>query len=432
MKIKIYRDLPTFLCLLTLYWVMFSGFFTYTFGISESIFYVPDLFIILLVFIEIKKIKKVILSGSLKGPALCVAVILVAGFISYFVFGGSTARAIWAIRNWGRFFVYFAVCVCVLDRQKVDRVIGFFLKFVHVNFVFIIIQFLFLQSIYNQDELNGFLGRNTSSVNLIYCMIVSILAIAAFRTEKISKNKMIVIISEVAIISILSEMKANVLFVALLYILGAFVTGRFTVKQIIRNITTVIIACAAAIIAMKILVHFYPNFENILTLDGLWEQMAGEHGYGNHGYINRLTAISVIDKYFFNAKGLFPKLFGMGIGNVEYSKFSMFTSPFYHTFGTTFSYLGFSSAILYLEVGMIGLLFFCLFHVNIIITTYKEIKKNMNGDAFYYCIGYLTAIFSLILIVYNNLHRTDASILLAFFLAVPFVIRRTEVCLKEI
>lgn len=428
MKIKLYKDLPTFLCLMTLYWVMFSGFFTYTFGISESIYYVSDIFIILLIFIEIRKIKKAILYGPLKLPALCVAAILAVGLISAFVFGCSTARVIWAIRNWGRFFAYFAVCVCVLDRQRVDKVVDFFLKFIHINFAFIIIQFLFLHSFYSQDALNGFLGRNTSSVNLVYCMLVAILVVAAFRTKTISKNKMMIIMCEILIIAILAELKANILFVVLLYILGTFAIGRFTFKQIIRNIATVVIACGAAVVAMKALVHFYPDFERILTLDGLWEQMAGEYGYGNKGYINRLTSISVINKYFFDAKGMFAKLFGLGIGNVEYSKFPMFTSPFYNTYGETFRYLGFSSAVLYLEVGLLGLLLFCLFHMNLIVITYKKIKENTDCDAFYYCVGYLTAIFSFILIVYNNLHRTDASILLAFFLAVPFVIGRTKGC----
>lgn len=423
MKVKIYKDLSTFLCMLTLYWVMFSGFFTYTFGIPESIFYASDVFILLLLFIEIRKIKKVICSGSLKISALCVLAVLVVGFISAFVLGFSTVRIIWAIRNWGRFFVYFAICVCVLDRQKIDRVINFFLKFIHINFVFIIIQFLFLHSFYSQDALNGFLGRGTSSINLIYCMIVSILAISAFKTNNLSKNKMIIIMFELAIIAILAELKANILFIALLYILGTFVTRKFTVKQILKNISTVVLVCIVALIAMNVLVRFYPQFKDILTWDGLWEQMAGEHGYGNVGYINRLTAVSVINKYFFDTRGLFFKLFGMGIGNAEYSKFPMFTSPFYQFYGEIFGYLGFSSADLYLEVGMLGLVFFCLFHINLIIDTYKKIKDNIFGDTFYYCIGYLTAIFAFILIIYNNLHRTDVSIILAFFLAIPFAAR---------
>lgn len=430
MKIKIYKDLPTFLCLLTLYWVMFSGFFTYTFGIPESIYYVSDLFIILLMFIEIKKIKNVIL-GPLKVPALCVAAILVVGFISCVVFGGSTARVVWAIRNWGRFFAYFVICVCVLDRQKVDRVIDFFLEFIHINFVFIIIQFLFLHSFYTQDDLNGFLGRDTSVVNLIYSAIVSILAVAAFSSRRMSKEKTFLIVGEIIVISVLAELKANILLVALFYILGTAVMGKFTAKQILKNLGTIALAFAAVIAAMNMVVYFYPNFKDILTIDGLWELVAGEKGYGNSGYINRLTSISVINKYFFNSQGLFSKLFGLGIGNAEYSKFAQFTSPFYTMYGETFRYLGFSSAALYLEVGLLGVIFFSLFHLNIVIDTYRKVKKGAKCNTFYYCVGYLTAVFACILIIYNNIHRTDASIILAFFLAVPFAIGRTEVCLKE-
>ena len=57
MKLHIYKDYKKVLCLLVLYFTLFIGFFTYNFGVQQSILYVGDVLNVILIVLLLPRIK---------------------------------------------------------------------------------------------------------------------------------------------------------------------------------------------------------------------------------------------------------------------------------------------------------------------------------------------------------------------------------------
>lgn len=302
--------------------------------------------------------------------------------------------------------------------------------FIHINTIVVIFQYLFLGDFYSQDALNGLFGRNTSSIFVTVLLIVTVLAFSKYFSKKIKGSTLVLFLIEICICAVIAEIKAIFFFIIILLVAYIFSNAKLTKSKLIKYTTIVVIGFLAVYLFAYMLGKIYSEFAGFLSLSRLLKDANAEGGYGHQGYIDRLSGISVINKYFFNQMGLKYKLFGLGIGNAEYSSFSSFTSAFYNRFGREFFYLNFTSSALYMEVGIVGLVLYALIFILIILDCYKRIKyyikNNKSAMSFYEQVGFGIAMLALIFIIYNNLQRTDASFVLAYFLSIPFVAFKNE------
>lgn len=433
MKVRIYKNFSVNICLFLFYFTLFIGFITLNFRVPVSVYYFGDLLCVLLFAVSINKMANNLGSNSyIRAILIPVLGMMIVGFTSALFHDFHPQLIIWSMRNWGRFYIYFLVCVSVLNSKQVDDTLGFIDKVMHVNFWVIIAQFLL--GLYYGDELNGLFGRNTSGVNITMLLMWIVMACSQFLYKKCSLKNYMIRLIEINIIAIVSELRALFVFEILIMLVLYLLNRRMNVKTIFRFVSLFIIIIIGAAFAASILGKLYPEFSGFFTIENLMAAATTEGGYGHSGYIDRLNGISIINKYFFNDMGIQFKLFGMGMGNAEYSAVSFFQSEFNRVYGTTFRYLNFSMPSLYLEVGLVGLiLYICSFAIPFCQRA-KSIRKKIGkinvpeiaNGLINENIGLGALMIFLVYCVYNNLMRTDISFIAAFFVAVPFIRSKSD------
>lgn len=429
---RIYRNKnkKQLLCLITLYYVLFIGFFTYNFGIPVAAYYVLDFLLILLLLLCLPQLKRVTKNRDTRLFRHLLLTLVIIGTISAFVQGFHLGLWIWALRNWGRTIVFFFLCILCLNEKVIKRTTDFFVKLYDVNTVIILLQYFVLRSRYTVDSLNGLFGRDTSGVNATVSLLVLCIVLSGYFSKKQSIKRVIITLAEIAIVATLAELRAILVFTVLFIIVYVFINLRLTAKQLARYTLLIIVAIVGMTIAANYLVKLYPQFAGFFNLRRIIADASTEGGYGNHGYIDRLSAIPVINKYFFNSGGIFMKLFGMGIGNAEYSSFEFLQSAFYKQYGKTYSYLNFTSAIMYLEVGIFGLVLYVASYISLLanyVKRLRSLRRTKDKDhLFYENIGFGAALICIIFVIYNNLQRTDVGIVLTLFLTVPLITRKAD------
>ena len=428
MKITIAKDVKIHLCIGCLYYVLFIGFFTYNFRFPQSLLYVSDGILMVLFFLSIPKINYALRVSLIREtiiPAIGIAVISTA---SSCISNINILQIIWAYRNWGRLFIYFLVCYIALKKELLTSIIKFLKTTYHLNFLVIVLQYLSHSAMYTQDQLNGFFGRDTSAINTTVSLFILVVVLSDFFSKKASGLSILPYIIEITIIAILAELKAVMIFEILLILVFMLVNTTLDTITVLKQISFALVLIITVIIGSQALSSIYPDFKNFLNIQNIILSATTSDGYGHSGYIDRLNGIEVINKYFFDSMGWKYKLIGLGAGNAEYSAVPILQSDFYKAYGSKFLYLNFASSSLYLESGMLGLIGYALCFILPLISYTRRIMKQprqvnaKNTDMTYWLnVGLGSNLIALLFIIYNNLERTDASLIVAFFVAAPIV-----------
>lgn len=424
MNIYVSRDYKKTLCLFVFYFTLFVGFFTFNFEMPISILYVCDAVVLLLVIILSKKSIGTIQKKPMNILFIPITILMIVGSICAVFNGFSIGRWLWSIRNWGRLFVFCLIAFAVLKKKDCDRVCQFSLKLYHVNVVIVLFQFLFLKDRYGQDALNGLFGRETSSVHITMTLIVVAIATAQYAAKQIGLNKFMRTMIEVFIVAIVAELRAIPIIVVIIVTTAYFLTFKLTIKSICKaaffvGIIVLLVSCASYLLKI-----FYPDTALNYSLEGIIDAASTKGGYGYSGGIDRLTFMTVINESVFTE--FWKRIFGIGIGNAEYSAIVSLCSPFYYTYGNNLSYLNFSSAVLYIETGFVGLALYFTGFMAVLSYFFNLVRKMLKDKdrksiLFYGVFGCEVVVINIFYIIYNNLQRTDVSYLLGFYLAVAFI-----------
>lgn len=424
-KIAIPKSKVLMICLFVLLYVYFIGFFTYNLGVPETAYYLTDVLLVLCLLMCPNKALRTFKEKRLKLFSTLLMILILVGLASAMINGFKPILWLWSLRNWGRFFLYFFLCVALLNERWIDRMLSMTVNVFLINIVVIFLQYMLLGM--RGDALNGLVGRNTSGANIVLTMAAAIIVSAEYINKKCTIRKLVIVFAGVMVVSILAELKAIILFAVFIFGLMFLVNSNFTAKQVLKFLCLAILAIAAVFFGLRSLARVYPEFAKFMSMQGFINAVTTEGGYGNTGYIDRLTAVRVINKYLFS--NTTQHFIGIGMGNAEYSTAAILTSAFYNAYGATFRYLGFSVSMLYLEGGYIGFGLYISLFVVLIIQMFRKINKNKKNSlyrplCFYESIGFGMAILALIFIWYNNLARTDMSVLMAFYMAIPFALTR--------
>lgn len=424
MKIYVSRDYKKTLCMFIFYFTLFIGFFTFNFGVTSTILYICDALALFLMIISFRKITKAIMNKMVFLLFAPIFLLVLIGSLCAVFNGFNIGRWLWSIRNWGRLFAFFLIALVTLTKNDCDRICKFTINLYHVNVLVVLGQFLFFNNIYGRDSLNGVLGRDTSSVHLTLTLIVVAIATAQYISRHINWRKFFSIMLEVFIVAIIAELRVIPIIVIIMVALSYFSTFKITMRNVCRIAVfsgIIIVFVNSVIYMLKI---FYPETALEYSLSGIISAASTKGGYGYTGGIDRLIFITVINERVFSTWR--ERLFGIGIGNAEYSVLSSLCSPFYHTYGKKLGYLNFSSAMIYIETGLTGLCLYCASYISVILGYFNMLrvsirKKISSKDLFYMLFGGEIAIINVFYIIYNNLQRTDVAYLLGLYLAIAFV-----------
>lgn len=319
---------------------------------------------------------------------------------------------LWGARNNFRFFVFFFACISYIDSRTANEVLSFFDKLYVLNFFLVCIQFFVLNK--RMDYVGGLFGTEVGcngQLFLYLCIMVS-RAILGYIHGNTALRPCIVKCGMAVLCAAFAEMKF--FFIVLVFIIIMITLGtRFSMKKLL----IIAISGIGIYLGMQLLVVLFPQWEGVFNIESMFELATSEKGYTGRGDMNRLTTLPITWNLFLTS---WPqRLFGLGLGNCDTSAFSFLNTSFYETYGFL-RYNWFSSAFMFLETGIVGLGMYLTFFVLIYRFAYKR-EKNGKGNKEFCQLARITALLSLILIFYNASMRIEASYIIYFVLALPFI-----------
>ncbi len=397
----------------------FIKFFISDFHFPSILNYVTD-FVSILIFLGIminlkrNKNKRIKIESS-----VIIISLIIINIISLILNLYSPLLFFWGFRNVYRFFMFFISCVYILSKEDYIKILEILEKIFIINFFICIYEFVVKGVKF--DNLGGLFGNNTiggnGPLNVLMIIVTAYVLISFVNSIKTLKEVGIIILMNVLIAS-LAELKMYY-FELIILVLLIFLFVKKNIKFFIAILLGVILVSYA----LNIYTKLYPNNAGFLSVDFFMDYTANST-YGSSTDINRLTALTMINERFFDSAKEF--LFGIGLGNADTSQFAIFNSKFYNMHGQTFKYNWFMHAFVLIEMGWSGLILYFAFLISIAIICikYKKIYTNKEENLLLN-IGLIIAIFSCILMVYNQSLRVESMGYAIFlFLAIPYSIKR--------
>lgn len=387
----------------------------------SAITYITDLILIILVFqccykrTEYRVRKDVI-------PQYVIVILIVA----FMLFGAiinavSPLLVLWGMRNNLRFFIFFFVCVDLLDISDVHKFFDIFKKFFWINFAMCTVQYFVFGL--RADYLGGFFGTTQGCngyLNVFICILCSI-AISDFISSKIKVGKLILYLSAALYMALLAELKV---FYVELIIMAVFAV--ILSKPSFKTVMVSVVVCVGFVAGAVALLFYDPaSFEVLFDFDVLELYLTGT-GYTSSGDLNRFTALEQIFSSFFRDKWWLV-LFGFGLGGCEYSQFSFLQSDFAMKYGSL-NYRWFTHAWVFLEQGAVGLILLVAFFVSLLVYTCRKMTSS-NKCYMIMSVAFLpTCILGLL---YNTAIQVENCYIIALVCAIPYIVNKSHLLRSE-
>ncbi len=316
---------------------------------------------------------------------------------------------LWGIRNNFRFYVAFFAFALVLDDEDIGTCFQLTDFLFWVNGAVSLVQFAALG--YRQDNLGGIFGveKGCNAYTTILLAIVITRSIICYMEQK---EKAWLCYLKCAVALLLAAM-AEIKFFFVLFIL-IFVMSSLLTKFSWRKVVVFIVAALFVSVAGKVLTGIF-GVEEQLTLERILNLVTSSN-YATAEDLGRFTAIPTISERFLT--NFFSKLFGMGIGNCDTSAFAICNTPFFQAH-ENLHYNWFSSAMLFLETGYIGLMMNLGFFAMCFLSAFKQFREEKT--ALYPKMGMIFAVICIILTFYNSALRKEVGYLAYFVLALPMI-----------
>lgn len=374
--------------------------------------YTIDLALVMLVFIlylNRKFVEDSHVTAIMRTVAAFVLVTIVGLVLEY----QSVIYYLWGMRNNLRFFVYFWLCTAVIKQEDSDSCIRLMDGLFYINLVVTLFQYFVLDV--HQDRLGGIFGssRGCNAYTNIYLLILVSWHMLRYMNHQETFMQSMPLCGISLMIATLAELKMFLFEFAIIAVLATMMT-KFSVRKLWIIIGTAI----GLVVSVDIIKMLFPFFADWFSLDVIFEHASSEKGYTNTNDINRLSALSISWNRFLKT---WPrKMFGLGLGNCDYSSnFAFLTTPFYQRYGHL-NYIWFSSSFLMLETGLLGLLTYFWFFASVYREA-KKLEKQEKQNPVYCQIAKIMAVMASILVIYNSSLRMECAYMLFFVLAMPFM-----------
>lgn len=391
----------------------------FAFSLLMDLLYVPS---IIKYTIDIAWVLLLVIVGASKkgidNPHVARIMLVVGIFILVTLVGlcleyQSIVYYLWGMRNNIRFFVFFMMCAMVLTRESADSCMRLMDKLFYINLVVTLYQVFVLDL--HQDRLGGIFGnsRGCNAYTNIYLMIVVAWHMLRYMHRKETlKTCMIPCLLSLGIAAI-AELKMFFFEFAMITALATLMTS-FS----FRKLGIILGAAIGLVVGVEIIKTRFPDFADWFDWANILESASSDRGYTLQEDMNRLTSLTISWNQFLDT---WPrKLFGLGLGNCDYSSsFDFLTSPFYQQYGHL-NYVWFSSSFMILENGLLGLVVYAYFFIKV----YREahlVEKTEADSKIYAHMAKIMALMALVLIIYNGSLRMECAYMLYLVLAMPFM-----------
>lgn len=386
-------------------------------GLPYAIRYALDAAWLLLLFVLICYGRSVKGTG-MKGLTVWVVLFFILTLAVFPVQYQSPFYYLWGLRNNFRFYAAFFAFAAFLKEEEITDSLKWFDILFWIDIVVSVVQYFGMGL--EQDNLGGLFGTESGVngfANLFFLIVIA--KSLVFYLEKKEHTWLCVLKCVAALfVAALAEMKFFFVELIVVIVLAVLFTN-FTWRKLL-----LIVGGGAAIVGgAAILTTVFPLWGQWFNLEWFLKTATSDVGYTGSGDLNRLNAIPQINELWL--KHWSQRIFGMGLGNCDTASFDVVNTPFFRQHGDM-HYTWISYAMMYLETGYIGLLFYFGFFVLVYFGAYR-IEKRSEGIARTYCrVSRIMAVMCAIIAVYNSSLRGEAAYMAYFVLAIPFVFGKRE------
>lgn len=321
---------------------------------------------------------------------------------------------LWGFRNNFRFYFAFIIFCMFFTEDDIKNCLKFLDILFWINAIVTVFQFFVLG--YNQDYLGGIFGvdRGCNAYTIVFFAIVISRSILLFMSKKEGFVLCFAKIAVALIISAMAELKFFFIVFFVIILLSTFLTSFSW-----RKFLALFFAAFFIMVASSILTYTFGEGSSI-TFSKLFEIATAEN-YSSNDDLGRLTAIPTLSRTILS--DISDRLFGLGLGNCDYSNFDIFNTPFYQIYGDL-HYVWFSAVFMFLETGYAGLTLFVLFFVLCFVISF--VKKKNNSNPLYCQMSMIMSVLCMLIILYNASLRTEVGYMVYFVLAMPLIQSKTD------
>lgn len=341
-------------------------------------------------------------TGHVSGPALWVLTFLGLALAVYLVQFQSMLYFLWGFRNHFRFFGAFFAFALFLSREDIRRTWMLYDRLFWINAAVTLLQFFRFGL--RGDYLGGLFGtaQGCNGATNLFLIIMAAKSIAACMDGKESSVKCFGKCLASLLVAALAELKFFFVEFVLILLLAVLFSG---ISR--RKLGFLLLGFIGAAVFAALLSRVFPIFDGWFSFKRMLQTATSPKGYASAGDLNRLTAISEINRRVFGSG--WQQLFGLGLGNCDYASFPFLTTPFYRDW-KELHYTWMSVPFWYLETGWLGLVFFFGFFVLVFLRARRERCT----------VAQIVAVLCPLIAIYNASLRTETAYILYFVLALPF------------
>lgn len=334
--------------------------------------------------------------------------------------GAQITLAIWGARNTGRMFIFWINCIVLMDYDGLINAFRYIIIAYIINFGLSLYQYFAMGK--TGDNLGGIFGTVTGAnmYTLAFLMIGAFFVIAMYLQKQMPIYKMLLVLALAVVLAPMAELRAFFFVFPALFV----VTLLLQKKMSMRLFLTVALGVVVVIGAIRVLSIVFPDSVETLSFDSALEYLSGTktQGYSSADDLSRLGAVPTLYDKFFDESSI-KSLFGFGLGSTETSGYDFFNSEFYEKY-SYLHYTWFFDAIIFLELGFLGLIEFALFYIAVFLYGASKLKALNSQQKAFTCLGCIMALYSIFSAVYNATLRVEAGYLVYFAMAVPFIVQR--------
>lgn len=338
---------------------------------------------------------------------------LIYALLAYLPQWQSPLYYLWGMRNNFRFYAAFFAFASFLKAEDVKDYWKLMDKLFWVDILVSVYQFFALGI--NQDRLGGVFSTDVggNGYTNIFFVIIVIKSIVFYLEKREKLGTCLAKCSAAMVVAAMAELK----FFFVEFILVVALAVLFTSFSW-RKPALIIGGIAGLAVCVPLLSSLFAGGDtDWFSVDWFLETAFSDRGYTSSGDLNRLTAISQINKLWL--KNGWQQLFGLGLGNCDTASYAILNTPFFEAYGNM-HYTWISYAMMYLETGWIGLVFYWGFFV-LVYFRVRRIERKSDAAIRTYCrIARIMAILCVGISIYNSSLRTEAGYMAYFVLAVPF------------
>lgn len=319
---------------------------------------------------------------------------------------------LWGMRNNFRYYAAFFAFAAFLKAEDIKDYWKLLDRLFWVDVAVSLYQFFALNI--DGDQLGGLFSTDVGGngyTNIFFLIIVT-KSIVLYLEKREKLGSCIAKCGASLVVAAMAELK----FFYVEFVLAIALAVLFTSFSW-RKLAVILGGLMGVMLCAVLLTSLFPGWSGWFSLEWFLEAASSEHGYTSSGDLNRLNAIPQINELWL--KNGWQRLFGLGLGNCDTSSFEVVNTPFFESYGKM-HYTWIFYAMMYLETGWIGLIFYWGFFV-LAYFRIQKIERKSDAVARPYCrIARIMAVLCVGVSIYNSSLRTEAGYMAYFVLAVPF------------